>query len=149
MLVAHNRVKLLKNKVSRLQRQDNNINNNNKVDFYSTVSQPTMVSTRYPQHTHPKDVSFGSYSMKISTLTVTLTMRTAIKNCHKTLSTRPCLVAKLKRFKSSGDMLIWKWNKYFVVVENFSLHCDLDLEDRNPTFSHEAPGHDDTQIYIL
>ena len=30
-------------------------------------------------------------------------------------------------------------------LEDLSLHCecDLDFEDRNPTFLHDTPGHDD------
>ena len=26
-------------------------------------------------------------------------------------------------------------------------HCDLDLEDRNPTFTHDTPGYDDALSY--
>ena len=29
--------------------------------------------------------------------------------------------------------------------EDFTPHCDRDLEDRNPTFLHDTPGHDDAQ----
>ena len=58
-------------------------------------------------------------------------LRTRIKFCHKTLwhvmvyhyTTFGC-----KRFTSSGDMEV----SYF--FENLTPHCDLDLEDRNPTF---------------
>ena len=34
-----------------------------------------------------------------------------------------------------------------LLFEDLSPHCDLDLEDRNPTFSHDTPGHDDAPSY--
>ena len=70
-------------------------------------------------------------------------MRTAIEDCHKTL--RPLMM-------HHDPILIWlqkvlKFRRFETKqlrFEDFSPHCDLDLEDRNPNFSHDTPGHDDT-----
>ena len=32
-------------------------------------------------------------------------------------------------------------------MEELSRHCDLDLEDRNPNFSHDTQVHDDARTY--
>ena len=80
------------------------------------------------------------YSQRIWTLNVTMTLRTAIKTCYTTLwhvMVYYYTKSGCKRFRSSGDMEKKKriWPPY----------CDLDLDDRNPTFSHDTPDHDDAQ----
>ena len=96
---------------------------------------------------------FPRYSLKISTLTVTLTMRTAIKPAakhsrqmmihHYTITRFGC-----KRFKSAGTHGS-NTMKQLCFEDFFSLYCDLDLEGRirNPNFLHDTSGLDDTPTY--
>ena len=84
------------------------------------------------------------YSMRIWTLTtVTLTVMAATQHCYTTLQ-----LVMMHHYIKSG----WKdsevheiWKK--VIFEDLSPHCDLDLEDRNLTFSHDTLGHDDAPSY--
>ena len=36
---------------------------------------------------------------------------------------------------------------YVLFFDDLTLHCDLDLEDRNRTFLHDSLGHDDVPSY--
>ena len=69
----------------------------------------------------------------------------AIQNCHTTLRllmmyhyTKSGL--QFKKLKKCGRKIFFK---------DLTLHCDLDLEveDRNPTFSHDTLCHDDAPWY--
>ena len=55
-----------------------------------------------------------------------------------------------KRFKKKWFNFnlqeIWNWKKQ-LNFEDLTPHCDLDLEDRNPTFLHDTLGHDDAPSY--
>ena len=87
---------------------------------------------------------FGRYFLNISTLTVTLTLRTAIKNCHKTLHLvimHHYTMYGCKGLRNSGKM---EQTAYFLRISTHSVA----LTSRTGThFSHDTPDDDDTLTY--
>ena len=78
------------------------------------------------------------YSLKIWTLTVSLTFSTAIKKIFVTQHSSSWWCTTVPNLVAKGSEVQEIWKLFF---ENLSPHCDLDLVDRN--FSHDTPGHHD------
>ena len=82
--------------------------------------------------------------MNIWTLTVTLTLNTTLQFLHQAIQnimvyqpiTSGCKKSRLVQY-------IWEKQTYSVM----SPHCDLELEDDVPMFSHDSFAHDDTSSY--
>ena len=67
---------------------------------------------------------------------MTLTLSRAIQDCHITLAH-----VEAPLYTSLGE----KGEEFQeVIFEDLSSHFDLDLEDKNPNFLHDTPGHDHT-----
>ena len=77
--------------------------------------------------------SFGRYSLKISTLILTLTHEDSNQKLpQSTLATYDAPLYKCTTFCCKGSKILGDLKQTVVLFWDFSPHCDLGLEDSNP-----------------